>query len=173
MSCVTCGSAASSPPPPSSPVRAQQVCEQELPNKCLRHIHRLHHRRRRIMGKTWVRRGPTPRPGELRTCESPGYRRRLALAVPCVNSAILPQQFATQSSPSVTRRPFLNCASMPTLLSQLLISGPPPCTSTGRMPTHASSTKSLITPSCAVLAVLLFHRFTGGCGRVPTGHGQV
>ena len=48
----------------------------------------------------------------------------------------------------MTRSPFLNCASMPSLLSQMLISGPPPCTSTGRMPTVDKSTRSLITPCC-------------------------
>jgi hypothetical protein len=29
-----------------------------------------------------------------------------------------------------------------------LISGPPPCTSTGRMPTQDSSTRSVMTPAC-------------------------
>lgn len=36
---------------------------------------------------------------------------------------------------------------MPTLPSQLLISGPPPCTSTQRIPTQDNNTKSVITPA--------------------------
>mmetsp|Transcript_4522 Transcript_4522/g.11239 ORF Transcript_4522/g.11239 Transcript_4522/m.11239 type:complete len:336 (-) Transcript_4522:56-1063(-) len=49
--------------------------------------------------------------------------------------------------PSVTRSPFLKLGSMPTFSSQELISGPPPCTRTGRMPTQASSTMSATTPA--------------------------
>ncbi len=54
-----------------------------------------------------------------------------------------------QYLPSVTLRPFLNWASMPSFFSQILISGPPPCTSTGLTPMDASRTRSLMTPSCA------------------------
>ena len=50
-------------------------------------------------------------------------------------------------SPSVTRSPFLNSASIESFFSQPLISGPPPCTSTGRMPTQDRSTRSLMTPA--------------------------
>jgi len=52
-----------------------------------------------------------------------------------------------ERSPSVTRSPFLNSALMPSFSSQVLISGPPPCTKTGRMPTHERSTRSLMTPA--------------------------
>mmetsp|Transcript_2780 Transcript_2780/g.10657 ORF Transcript_2780/g.10657 Transcript_2780/m.10657 type:complete len:214 (-) Transcript_2780:390-1031(-) len=45
-------------------------------------------------------------------------------------------------SASVTRKPFLNLGSMPTLVSQVFISGPPPCTKMGRIPTVLSNTKS-------------------------------
>mmetsp|Transcript_5916 Transcript_5916/g.25141 ORF Transcript_5916/g.25141 Transcript_5916/m.25141 type:complete len:235 (-) Transcript_5916:398-1102(-) len=45
-------------------------------------------------------------------------------------------------SASVTRRPFLNTGSMPTFVSHWLISGPPPCTKMGRMPTVLSNTRS-------------------------------
>jgi hypothetical protein len=52
---------------------------------------------------------------------------------------------------SVTRRPEgLKLGSMLSLVSHLLISGPPPCTSTGRRPRHHSSTKSFTTRACAV-----------------------
>ena len=54
-----------------------------------------------------------------------------------------------QGPPSVTLRPFLNWASMPSFFSQVLISGPPPCTKTGLTPMDASRTRSLMTPSCA------------------------
>jgi len=56
--------------------------------------------------------------------------------------------------PSVTRRPFLKTASMPSLLSHMLISGPPPWTSTGRMPTVASSTRSDTTPAFKLLSFI-------------------
>ena len=46
---------------------------------------------------------------------------------------------------SVTRRPFTKCGSMPTLLTQRLISLPPPCTMIGLKPTSLSSTTSWIT----------------------------
>jgi len=46
----------------------------------------------------------------------------------------------------VTRSPFLKFGSMPTFPSHVLISGPPPCTNTGLTPTHASRTRSLMTP---------------------------
>ncbi len=59
-----------------------------------------------------------------------------------------PPTHTKHTIPSVTRKPFLKFGSMPSLLSHVLISGPPPCTSTGRMPTHANSTRSLITPAC-------------------------
>ena len=52
-----------------------------------------------------------------------------------------------KSLPSVTRRPFLNSALIPSLSSHVLISGPPPCTSTGLTPTQASKTRSLMTPA--------------------------
>lgn len=41
---------------------------------------------------------------------------------------------------------------MPSFSSQVLISGPPPCTKTGRIPTQANSTRSLITPACTILS---------------------
>lgn len=40
---------------------------------------------------------------------------------------------------------------MPSLFSHMLISGPPPCTRTGRTPTHASNTRSLMTPAYGCL----------------------
>ena len=43
---------------------------------------------------------------------------------------------------SVTRKPLTKRGVMPMRSCQLLISGPPPCTSTGRMPTKRSSTTS-------------------------------
>mmetsp|Transcript_7377 Transcript_7377/g.29091 ORF Transcript_7377/g.29091 Transcript_7377/m.29091 type:complete len:254 (-) Transcript_7377:233-994(-) len=48
---------------------------------------------------------------------------------------------------SVTRRPLRNLGSMPTFLSQPLISGPPPCTRMGLMPTVERRTRSLMTRS--------------------------
>mmetsp|Transcript_62273 Transcript_62273/g.197166 ORF Transcript_62273/g.197166 Transcript_62273/m.197166 type:complete len:312 (+) Transcript_62273:382-1317(+) len=51
---------------------------------------------------------------------------------------------------SVTRSPFLNLASMPSFPSQVLISGPPPCTSTGLIPTSDIRTRSLTTPAFRV-----------------------
>mmetsp|Transcript_10103 Transcript_10103/g.24901 ORF Transcript_10103/g.24901 Transcript_10103/m.24901 type:complete len:236 (-) Transcript_10103:459-1166(-) len=48
---------------------------------------------------------------------------------------------------SVTRNPFLNFGSIPTLVSHWLISGPPPCTRMGRMPTVERSTRSRMTRS--------------------------
>mmetsp|Transcript_16483 Transcript_16483/g.19771 ORF Transcript_16483/g.19771 Transcript_16483/m.19771 type:complete len:218 (+) Transcript_16483:466-1119(+) len=51
---------------------------------------------------------------------------------------------------SVTRSPFLKFGSMPSFVSQELISGPPPCTRMGRMPRHDSSTTSLTTCSFSV-----------------------
>ena len=50
-------------------------------------------------------------------------------------------------SASVTRRPFLKTGSMPTLASHWLISGPPPWTRMGRMPTVLRRTRSLMTRS--------------------------
>mmetsp|Transcript_37436 Transcript_37436/g.105685 ORF Transcript_37436/g.105685 Transcript_37436/m.105685 type:complete len:255 (+) Transcript_37436:257-1021(+) len=52
--------------------------------------------------------------------------------------------------PSVTRRPFLKFGFMPTFSSHELISGPPPWTSTGRMPTQARSTMSATTPALSL-----------------------
>uniref|UniRef100_A0A0D9YVX8 Uncharacterized protein n=1 Tax=Oryza glumipatula TaxID=40148 RepID=A0A0D9YVX8_9ORYZ len=52
-------------------------------------------------------------------------------------------------SASVTRRPFRNCGSTPTRPSHELISGPPPCTSTGRRPTQERRTRSRITDDCS------------------------
>ena len=43
---------------------------------------------------------------------------------------------------SVMRRPFLNSAVSPSRSLIAVISGPPPCTSTGCMPTYRSSTTS-------------------------------
>ena len=48
---------------------------------------------------------------------------------------------------SVTRSPLTKRGVMPMRSCQLLISGPPPCTSTGRMPTKRSSTMSWSTSS--------------------------
>lgn len=58
------------------------------------------------------------------------------------------QKCCQACAPSVTRSPPLNSGWMPSLVSQLLISGPPPCTRTGLMPTVHSSTRSVITPAC-------------------------
>uniref|UniRef100_J3LFG4 Uncharacterized protein n=1 Tax=Oryza brachyantha TaxID=4533 RepID=J3LFG4_ORYBR len=52
-------------------------------------------------------------------------------------------------SASVTRRPFRNCGSTPTRPNHELISGPPPCTSTGRRPTQERRTRSRITDDCS------------------------
>mmetsp|Transcript_32444 Transcript_32444/g.54445 ORF Transcript_32444/g.54445 Transcript_32444/m.54445 type:complete len:246 (+) Transcript_32444:622-1359(+) len=52
---------------------------------------------------------------------------------------------------SVMRSPEgLNFDGMSSLLSHLLISGPPPCTKTGRNPRHQSSTRSLTTSSLSL-----------------------
>ena len=47
----------------------------------------------------------------------------------------------------VTLRPLRNSGSMLSRVSQSLISGPPPCTTTGCTPTEASNTRSRYTAS--------------------------
>ena len=55
---------------------------------------------------------------------------------------------------SVTRRPSTNSLALPTRLSIRLISGPPPCTSTGLTPTSDSSTTSRMTACFSASSVM-------------------
>ena len=48
-------------------------------------------------------------------------------------------------SASVTRKPLTNCVFLPALPSIAVISGPPPCTTTGRNPAHCRKTISCST----------------------------
>ncbi len=68
----------------------------------------------------------------------------------------LPSTISTTSmvSSSVTRMPWMNSPFLPTFCSRSLICGPPPCTTTGFMPTSLSSTTSRAKPSCNLGSVM-------------------
>src|SRR3990167_7095878 len=72
----------------------------------------------------------------------------------CCTSPPSTHSTTSMVSASVTRMPWMNCPFLPRRCSSVSICGPPPCTTTGLMPTNLSSTTSSAKSCCRAGSVM-------------------